>query len=233
MIKTTAIVVAAGEGRRLGAETPKTYLPVAGRPILLRTLDRLLQCQAVQDLTLVIAANEFARCEKLLGEDRHLSSLSIRLQSGGATRQQSVYRGLLTVAGSSDIVLVHDGARPFASAALFGRCIEQAERRGAVAVGLPVRDTIKMVGLDGRVESTPERSKLWEIQTPQAFRRELLVAAHDWAIRERIEATDDAMLVEKMGKPVWVLDGERHNIKITVPEDLWLAEMMVRERIVD
>ena len=103
---------------------------------------------------------------------------------------------------------------------------------GAAVVGLPVRDTIKQVSTDGYVQSTPERAGLWEIQTPQIFQRELIVAAHDWAAREGIEATDDAMVVERMDKPVFVVAGERTNIKITVPEDLLLAEALIRAGVV-
>ncbi|MBI1998021.1 MAG: 2-C-methyl-D-erythritol 4-phosphate cytidylyltransferase [Deltaproteobacteria bacterium] len=125
--------------------------------------------------------------------------------------------------------MIHDGARPFVSPALIERCIESADRNGAVVVGLPVQDTIKVVSDDHRVLSTPDRKAIWEIQTPQAFRRELIVKAHDRAVREGFTATDDAMLVEQMGKPVWVIDGEKTNMKITMPEDLWLAEAMIRE----
>jgi 2-C-methyl-D-erythritol 4-phosphate cytidylyltransferase len=128
--------------------------------------------------------------------------------------------------------MIHDGARPFVSAALIGRCIQAAAAKGAAVVGLPVRDTIKQVGADGYVRSTPQRAGLWEIQTPQIFQRDLIVAAHEWAMRQGIDATDDAMVVERMGKPVFVVEGERNNFKITVPEDMQLAEAMIRAGIV-
>jgi 2-C-methyl-D-erythritol 4-phosphate cytidylyltransferase len=98
-----------------------------------------------------------------------------------------------------------------------------------VVVGLPVRDTIKVVAKDRWVESTPDRSSLWEIQTPQAFHKDIIVAAHDWAMRNGVEATDDALVVERMGRRVFVIDGEWTNLKITVPEDVWLAETLLRE----
>ena len=128
--------------------------------------------------------------------------------------------------------MIHDGARPFVSSALIERCIQAAAVKGAAVVGLPVRDTIKQVGADGYVRSTPERAGLWEIQTPQIFQRDLIVAAHEWAARQGIDATDDAMVVERMGKPVFAIEGERNNFKITVPEDLQLAEAMIRAGIV-
>jgi 2-C-methyl-D-erythritol 4-phosphate cytidylyltransferase len=126
-------------------------------------------------------------------------------------------------------VIIHDGARPFVSAALIDRCVESAAEKGAVVVGLPARDTIKVVGDDRLIRSTPERRSLWEIQTPQVFQKELIVAAHQQAERDGVEVTDDAMVVERFGMPVYVLEGERTNLKITLPEDIWLAEMMIRE----
>jgi 2-C-methyl-D-erythritol 4-phosphate cytidylyltransferase len=228
-MNATAIVVAAGEGRRIGGDTPKAYLPIAGRPIVSRTLDRFFSTRTVRQVVLVVAANELARCESMLRADSRLTSHAWVLQSGGATRQQSVKMGLEKIAPDTDVVVIHDGARPFVSPALIDRCVGAVAKKGAVVTGLPVRDTIKVVSPDRWVLATPERSSMWEIQTPQAFLRGLIVEAHDWAVREGVEATDDAMLVERMGKPVFVMDGERTNIKITVPEDMWLAETLVRE----
>ena len=133
------------------------------------------------------------------------------------------------IAADAALVVIHDGARPLVSPGLIDRCCEAAYGKGAVVVGLPARDTIKVVSHERWVQSTPLRDGLWEIQTPQAFRRELIVAAHDWAQREEVKASDDATLVERIGNPVFVMDGEKTNIKITVPEDLWLAETLVRE----
>lgn len=228
----TAIIVAAGAGRRIGGATPKSYLPIAGRPLLLRALDRVFSSQLVAEVILVVSADEIERCRQLLEADSSLKGRPYVLQAGGATRQQSVRHGLEKVSASTDVVMIHDGARPFVSAPLIDLCIAAAVAHGAAVVGLAVRDTIKQVSTDGYVQSTPERAGLWEIQTPQIFQRELIVAAHDWAAREGIEATDDAMVVERMDKPVFVVPGERTNIKITVPEDLLLAEAMIRAGVV-
>jgi 2-C-methyl-D-erythritol 4-phosphate cytidylyltransferase len=133
------------------------------------------------------------------------------------------------VSAAADIIVIHDGARPFVSVALIDRLVEAAAEKGAVVAGLPVRDTIKVVGSGGLIQSTPDRRSLWEIQTPQVFRRELIVAAHEAAEKSGVEATDDAMVVERFGKPVYVLEGERTNFKITLPEDVWLAEMLIRD----
>lgn len=228
-MKATAIIVAAGEGLRIGGNVPKPYLPLVGRAMLLRTLDRVSNARNIAKVVVVVAASELSRCKGMLQGDGALSQRPWALQSGGATRQQSVKAGLEKVDGDTDIVVIHDGARPFVSPALIERCIELADRRGAVIAGLPARDTIKIVSDDHRVLSTPDRKAMWEIQTPQVFRRELIVEAHDRAVREGFTATDDAMLVEQMGTPVWVIDGEKTNLKITLPEDLWLAEAMIRE----
>jgi 2-C-methyl-D-erythritol 4-phosphate cytidylyltransferase len=227
-----AIIVAAGAGRRIGGATPKSYLPIAGRPLILRTVDRVFSSHSVAEVILVVSANEIERCRHLLEADVALKGRPYVLQAGGATRQQSVRHGLQKISAGTDVVMIHDGARPFVSAALIDRCIAAAAAHGAAVVGLPVRDTIKQVGNDGYVQTTPERAGLWEIQTPQIFQRELIVAAHDWAAREGMEATDDAMVVERMDKSVFVVAGERTNFKITVPEDLVFAEALIRAGVV-
>ena len=228
-MKVTAVIVAAGEGLRIGGNVPKPYLPLVGRAMLLRTLDRVFGARNIEKVVVVVAASELSRCEAMLRGDSALGRRPWVLQSGGATRQQSVKAGLEKIDGDADIIVIHDGARPFVSSAIIDRCVESANQNGAVVVGLPARDTIKIVSDDHRVLSTPDRKALWKIQTPQAFRRKLIVEAHDRAARERLEATDDAMLVEQVGNPVWVIDGEKTNMKITMPEDLWLAEAMIRE----
>ena len=224
-----AIVVAAGEGRRMGAPIPKPFLPIGGRPIFLRALDHVAKSHTIERIILVAAARELPRCNQLLREDSNLSSCQWILQSGGVTRQASVRQGLEKIDSHCEVVVIHDGVRPFVSPALVDRCAEAARTRGAVVLGVPARDTIKIVSEDRWVQGTPAREALWEIQTPQAFRRDLIVEAHDRAAREGIEATDDAMLVEKMGHSVFVLEGARTNIKITVAEDLLFAEALLRE----
>jgi 2-C-methyl-D-erythritol 4-phosphate cytidylyltransferase len=225
----TALIVAAGEGLRVGAALPKTYLPIGGRPMVLRTLDRFFAARTVEQVVLVTAVNDLSRCESLLRGDSALNGRPWILQTGGATRQQSVKRGLEKADANAEIVIIHDGARPFVSPALIDRCVDVARDKGAVVVGMRARDTIKIVSVDRWVQTTPNRKSLWQIQTPQVFRRELIVEAHDRAARDGFDATDDAMLVERMGKSAFVLDGERTNFKITTPEDVWLAERLIRE----
>jgi 2-C-methyl-D-erythritol 4-phosphate cytidylyltransferase len=232
-VKATAVIVAAGQGTRIGGRTRKPYLPIAGRALLLRTLHQFFRSKRVSDVIIVIAKQDFKRCQSLLRTDPRLATQSWTLQTGGASRQESVKRGLEKVSPDCDIVVIHDGARPFVSPALIDRSIEQAWAREAVVVGVPVRDTIKVVSETGQILSTPPRDCLWEIQTPQAFKRSLIFEAYETAQQIKLNATDDAMLVERLGKPVYLIEGERTNIKITVPEDLLLAEALIQTRRVD
>ncbi len=229
MNRVTAIVLAAGAGRRIGGDLSKTYLPVAGRPLVLRTLDRMFSSTLIEQVILVIGAADLERCTAMLRLDPALQNRPWTLQTGGATRQQSAKRGLEKITPDADLVVIHDGARPFASTELIDRCIAAAAIHGAAVPGLPARDTIKVVSGEHWIENTPDRNSLWEIQTPQVFQRELIVAAHEQAAKEDAEFTDDAMVVERFGKPVFVVQGERTNIKITVPEDLWFAETLIRQ----
>jgi 2-C-methyl-D-erythritol 4-phosphate cytidylyltransferase len=228
-MNATAIIVAAGQGHRIGGSTPKIFLPLCGRPMLLRTLDRFFSARAISNVVVVVAADQVGRAESMLQADAALRNRPWALQIGGATRQESVRQGLERTGDGADVVAIHDGARPFVSPALIDRSVVAARDQGAAVVGLPVRDTIKIVARDRSIETTPPRDSLWEVQTPQAFLRELIVEAHEWAKREGIAATDDAMLVEKIGQRVFVLDGERTNIKITLSDDLWLAENLIRQ----
>ena len=225
----TAIIVAAGEGKRIGGPVSKSFLPIAGRPLVLRTLDRFFSTQSIEKVILVVADKELGQSQRLIASDPNLSHRSWILQAGGASRQESVRRGLDRLDPDCEIVVIHDGARPFVSSSLIDRSIEEAYRVGAVVIGVPVRDTIKVVSEEHWVQATPARNGLWEIQTPQVFRKEIIVQAHDLGDRHPMEATDDSTLVEQMGKPVFLLEGERSNIKITVSEDLLLAEALLRD----
>src|SRR5215831_7355648 len=222
----TAIVVAAGEGRRIGGKLSKPYRLIAGRAMVLHTLDRCFEARSVDEVILVVAANELARCEALLNADPKLRQRPWRLEKGGDTRQESVLCGLKATKPETEIVVIHDGARPLVSPVLIDRCVEVARQEGAAIAGVPARDTIKIVSEDRQVQATPDRNSLWEIQTPQVFRKDLLIEGHERALREGLSATDDAMLIERMGKPVFVVEGERSNLKITLPEDILLAEAL-------
>lgn len=213
----------------MGGPVSKSFLPIAGRPLILRTLDRFLSTRKIEKAIVVVADQELRQSQELIESDPNLSHRSWVLQAGGRTRQESVRRGLDRLEPDCEIVAIHDGARPFVSSLLIDRCIDEAYRVGSVVIGLPVRDTIKVVSEEHWVQATPARNTLWEIQTPQVFRKEIILQAHDWAVHHGIEATDDSALVEQIGERVFLLEGERANIKITVPDDLLLAEALLRE----
>ncbi len=226
-MRVNAVIVAAGEGKRMGGGAPKPLRLLAGRPIVFHTLDRFA-ASSVGKVVLVVAATERAHFDRLLRAS-DLGRLEWTLQSGGARRQDSVARGLDVLDADCEIVVVHDAVRPLVSPALIDRCAEAARVEGAAVCGVPVKDTIKIVSPERRVEATPPRETLWAIQTPQAFRVELLREAHRRAQTDPIEATDDAILVERLGANVAVIDGDPGNIKITTPADLALAETLLKD----
>jgi 2-C-methyl-D-erythritol 4-phosphate cytidylyltransferase len=218
-----SIVVAAGAGTRFGA--PKQYAVVAGRPVLEWAVDA---CRARSEgVVLVLPAGESHDLADGSGP-RHRHGADV-IVPGGATRADSVRCGLSAVPGSAEIVVVHDAARPLASAALFDAVVAAVRSDGVdgVVPGLPVSDTIKAVDETGRVTRTLDRATLVAVQTPQAFRAATLRRAHDTT---QASATDDAMLVESLGGTVLVVPGEVENIKITGPDDLATAERLLAGR---
>jgi 2-C-methyl-D-erythritol 4-phosphate cytidylyltransferase len=230
IMRVNAVVVAAGNGTRMGGKVRKPFLPLAGSPLILHTLERFAQCRTVCKLIVVVAGEDLPRCREVVRGAPQLRALECEFQAGGQRRQDSVREGLSRLDVDCEVVVIHDGARPLVSPALIDRCVEAAMAEGAVVVGVPARNTIKFVTTDRLVSKTPTREMLWEIQTPQAFRVEIAREAHRRAVADRAEGTDDAALVERLGKPVAVLDGERTNIKITFPEDLIVAEALLSGR---
>jgi 2-C-methyl-D-erythritol 4-phosphate cytidylyltransferase len=217
-----AVIVAAGRSTRLGQD--KLFLDLAGRPVLARSLAAFEACRAVTSIVLVLNESNREAGLRLVGEAR-LSKVR-RIVEGGERRQDSVLAGLLAL-GPHDLVAIHDGARPLVTPELIGRGIAAARATGAAIPGVPVKDTVKVVGTGEIVEETPERASLRAIQTPQVFRYDLLLAAY----REASAAvTDDAALVEAQGHRVLVYPGTYDNLKITTVEDLALAEALLRIR---
>jgi 2-C-methyl-D-erythritol 4-phosphate cytidylyltransferase len=220
-----AVVVAAGRGKRMGAAENKVFLPLAGKPILLHTLDAFERCRFVETVVVVAAAPEVVRVEQLVRDARLAKVASV--VAGGAERQDSVEAGL--VALPTEGVLVHDAARPLVQPAQIEAVCRAAETHGAAALAVPVKDTIK-VAQDGMIVSTPDRSSLLAVQTPQAFGRLALLEAHRLAKEAGVAATDDAMLFERLGRKVAAVPGHDSNLKITTPEDLLFAELIVQQR---
>ena len=222
-----AIVPAAGSGSRMGGALPKQFLRLGGVPVLVRTLRILTESRVVGGIVVVAPPAAVERTRRLLA--RHRVPRVLAVVPGGAERQESVWLGFQAVPLAVDLVVVHDGVRPFITGTLVRDVVEAARRFGAASCGLPVRDTVKRVR-EGVVETTVDRGGLWLIQTPQAFRRALLWEAHEKARRDGFLGTDDAVLVERLGVPVRMVGGLQENLKITTPDDLERARVLASAR---
>jgi 2-C-methyl-D-erythritol 4-phosphate cytidylyltransferase/2-C-methyl-D-erythritol 2,4-cyclodiphosphate synthase len=225
--KVGLLVVAGGKGVRLGADRPKQYLSCAGRPLMVHTLEALAASFPFSAVTVVIRPDDQALYRQAVAHLALPASMALRPPAiGGATRQQSVKAGLEALAAADlDIVLIHDAVRPFPSPALIARAIEAAERHGAAAPGTAMNDTVKQVDVDGRVLATPPRSALRAVQTPQAFRFPLILAAHRSAAAAGVgDLTDDVAVAEWAGAPAYVFEGDPANVKVTTMQDLEAAE---------
>ena len=209
----------------MGTDRRKTHLLLGGKPILEHTVGVFERSSLIDSIIVVVAPDEVPEWEQHLKRREYAKVNAI--VAGGETRQQSVYRGLRQAA-DADLVVVHDGVRPLVSPRLIEACVEAAYHRGAAIAAVPVKDTIKVADLDGKVRDTLDRRQLWAVQTPQVFRRDWLQAAHDQALADGTEATDDAALVERLGYPVYLVQGDYRNLKITTPEDLTIAEAFLK-----
>ena len=225
----TAIFPAAGASRRMGGGVNKNLLELAGEPILIRTLKTFSQVERVNFLIVVVAAHEVETVEKLLNSTEGLKSW--RVTVGGSERQYSIANGLKLLPEDAEIILVHDAARPLISARTINDVIDAAKEFGGAIAAVPSKDTIKVVDAEGFVKHTPPRRELVSVQTPQGFRREILLKAYAQAEAEKFLGTDDASLVERLGERVKVVTSNYDNIKITTPEDLSVAETFLRGEI--
>ncbi|MDM7925564.1 MAG: 2-C-methyl-D-erythritol 4-phosphate cytidylyltransferase [bacterium] len=225
-VQTAAILAAGGSGKRMGGPLPKQLIPLGGRSALARSLEKLAGTPEVRCIVAAVsppcadAVRDWVR--------RNPSGPPVVIVEAGAERQDTVYRGLRAVPEDADIVLVHDAARPFVSVPRIRETIAAAARNGAAILAVRPKATVKRGGGD-RVEETLDRRLLWEAQTPQAFRAGILVRAYESAMKDGFAATDDAALVERLGLPVEVVEGEETNIKITTPFDWIVAERLAAE----
>lgn len=226
-MQTIAIISAAGQGKRMGK--PKQFLEIGGRPILEHTLSVFEECKAIDGIILVVNQEDLTRAKEL-----KFSKL-LKVVAGGAERQDSVYNGLKVLPKEAEIVVIHDGARPFVTSSIIEKAVEEAKQSGAVVVGVPLKDTVKkmtnnqirMTNEGAIIVETLDRKNLWAAQTPQVFKREIILRAYEEG-RSKYQVTDDAMLVEKLGIPVKMVMGSYKNIKITTPDDLIFAEGIIK-----
>lgn len=228
-MRVIALIPAAGMGKRMGAGINKQYVQLAGVPILAHTLKVFEQAPFVDHVYLIIPGEEIAFCRENVVERYGFAKVA-GIVAGGRERQHSVMNGLraLEDIDGDDVVIIHDGVRPFVSLPILERSVEVAVNHDGALVAVPVKDTVKVVQ-DGIVLETPRRDCLWLAQTPQTFRFAVIREAHERAEREGFLGTDDSLLVERLGKSVHIVTGDYGNFKITTPEDLVLAEAFLGE----
>jgi len=227
--KTVAIIPAAGAGLRMKGDRAKQFLDLHGKPLLSVTLERFQLCRAVDSMILVVPPHDEEYCQQEIIDRYHLTKVA-KIVAGGERRQDSVRLGLEASGGDYDLVLIHDGVRPFVDSSLIELVVTIAQKDRAVITALPAKETVKKVDSDCMVIKTYDRQQMWLVQTPQVFRYEDIMAAHQKALSEGWEdVTDDALLIEKTGIPVKVVQGLEHNIKVTTPHDMELARFLLKK----
>lgn len=220
----TVIIPAAGQGKRMQADKNKVLLEIEGQPVIERTIAVFEADELCQSIYLAAKKEEMPVLEEMLSSYSKVKGIV----EGGKERQHSIYNVLLAIE-PCEIVMVHDAARPFISHETLTELYRAAQQYGAAIAAVPAKDTVKVVK-DKVVEETPDRSTLWLVQTPQAFRYELLMQANEEAVEDGFVGTDDASLVERTGHSVHVVESSYDNIKLTTPEDLYFAEAILKKR---
>src|SRR3989442_4046706 len=227
--RVVAVIPAGGTGTRMGADVPKQFLPLGGVPMLVQSLRASDHAPRVDAVILVVPQEERRRAVTDVIERYDVKKVQ-KIIAGGETRQQSVYNGLKETDPDVEIVVVHDAVRPFVTEDLIERSIEAARKGGGAVVAIPMKDTPKQAGPDRQIQRTLDRTELWLAQTPQTFRRDLLLEAYEKAAIERLQATDDAALVERFGHKGGIVAGTWGKIKITAPEGLAIARAILSAR---
>lgn len=225
-----AVIVAAGTGRRMGGPVSKQYMDLCGKPVLAWTLEAFQKSPRITGIILVVTPGQEAYVQLHIVNAYHFSKVR-KICAGGRERYDSVYIGLKEAKGC-DYVFIHDGVRPFVTGEIIERGYLVAQEYGSAICGVPSKDTVKIVDASGVIEETPLRSRVWNVQTPQIFRYDLIRTAYDrMQDFDRTGITDDAMILETMGgSKIRMFTGSYENIKITTPEDLLTAEMYVKKR---
>lgn len=225
--KYTAIVLAAGSGKRMNSKVHKQYLIIQDRPVLYYSL-KAFEDSAVDEIVLVVGKGEEKFCRKEIVDKYGISKVKAIVE-GGKERYHSVFEGLKQTS-DADYVLIHDGARPFVNQNIIRRCMQEVQKYQACVVGMPVKDTIKIADEEGYAKQTPDRKNVWMIQTPQTFSYALIYEAYEEMLKtEDTAITDDAMVLERIkGKKSKLIEGSYRNIKITTPEDLLIANVYLQ-----
>lgn len=229
MDKVAAVIVAGGSGKRMGMKIKKQFIELEGKAILAHTIEAFNKCKVIDEIIVVVGKEDIAKVKTEI-VSRYGYDKVIQIIEGGTERQESVYNGLMAVTKEVQYVMIHDGARPFISQEILEKALIMTKEKHATVVAVPVKDTIKVVNEALEVEATPNRSTLWSVQTPQSFKKELLIKAYGYAKEKSLIVTDDSMLVEAYGKKVHVVEGDYNNIKITTSEDLVLGQAILMNK---
>ena len=220
------VIVAAGTGSRMNMGINKQFIKLEGKEIIAYTIEKFYNNSNIEDIVVVVKEDESEFFKKEILDKYNFKN--IKIAYGGKERQDSVYNGLKSLDKKCDVVLIHDGARPFVSDKIIDNCIEEVKEHKAIVVGVPVKDTIKVIDNDKNIVDTPNRSVLWAVQTPQTFDYNILIDAYKDAFKSGFYGTDDAMLVERIGYKVKMVEGSYNNIKITTQEDLSVGSQILK-----
>lgn len=223
----SVIIVAAGSGKRMNMGINKQFIKLNKKEIIAHTIEAFYKNKNIDEIIVCIKKEEEELFKKEIIDKNKFKN--IKIAYGGKERQDSIYNGLRKLSNKCNIVLIHDGARPFVDDRIINESISTAMEKKAVVVGTPVKDTIKIVN-DGNIEGTPSRATLWSAQTPQTFEYNLIIRAYDEAYKNNYYGTDDSMLVENIGQKVTMIMGSYDNIKITSPEDIGIGEQILNSK---
>lgn len=224
----SVIIAAAGKGKRMNADIPKQYMNIKGVPVIARTIEKFECSDCINEIIIIARHEDIDYCKKEIIEKFNFQKVSAVIM-GGDERQDSVFEGIKAVNKNADIVLIHDGARPFVKKEHIEKIVEEADIFGGCVLGVRVKDTVKVCDESGYVCETPERKALWIAQTPQAFKYDIIKRAYEKARVDGFVGTDDSMLAERVGYKVKMTEGDYDNIKITTPEDLRFGVAILEE----
>jgi 2-C-methyl-D-erythritol 4-phosphate cytidylyltransferase len=227
-MKICAVIVAAGSGTRMGGNINKQFIKINEKPLLYYTLKAFSDCIEINEIIVVLSPSAISYFKEEIIDKYNIKKV-VKIIEGGKERQESVYKGLKSIK-ECDIVLIHDGARPFVTNSIIHRGIEFAKIHGASACGVMPKDTVKIKDSENFSLSTPDRKQLFLVQTPQCFTYSILRECHEKFCESGSAATDDTMIVEKYGYKVYLYEGDYENIKITTPEDVAVAEVILSKR---
>ncbi|MEP1151547.1 MAG: 2-C-methyl-D-erythritol 4-phosphate cytidylyltransferase [Balneola sp.] len=226
MEKKAVIIPAAGSGTRMGSDIPKPFIKISGKSILQRSIECFLDIDELSQVVVATSDEYFDDCHSIFSSF-DAPGISFDVIKGGKERQHSIWNALQIIQPNVSLVAIHDAVRPFVNSDRIKECFDVAQRFGGAVLGVPVKDTIKKIDEDSFIKETPSRSSLWQAQTPQVFKKDLIIEAYRTALKENFLGTDDASLVERMDKPVKMVGSNRENFKITYPIDLEIAKLII------